>query len=159
MTSTLDTINNREVIYLDVSNSLDKISLFPKENWLLFVIADKAQIPLLDRFAELSLKHSPLFVCASGEASQEAEDAFDDADLMNRLNNGENTDAKNAFEDSPPTTAHGNLEEGVWFAIVAANNGESVIEKVVVANLTQTNYRKTIEGVLKKIKSGWLPAD
>lgn len=159
MTSALDTINNREVIYLDVSNSLDEISLFPKEKWLLFVIADKAQIPLLDRFAELSLKHSPLFVCASGEASHEAEDAFDDADLMNRINNAENTDADNAFEDSPPTTAHGNLEEGVWFAIVAANNGEYVIKKIVVANLTQTNYRKTIEGLLQKIKSGWLPAD
>jgi hypothetical protein len=152
-------INNREIFYSDIGNGFSEIESFPPKNWLLFAIADQDQLGRLYSFAEKCLDRGVLYICGAGEACSEIDDAFDSV-MVDRKLAGLNRDlTQDDFHDSPMTTWHHDFDEGFWFSVTTAYHEEQLIDKVIVANLTEKNYEFRIKELVEKIQAGWFPPD
>lgn len=150
---------NRHIFYCDLENDLNKTEEFPTKNWLLFAIADKAQLDLLYSFAERCLDRNVLYICGAGEACSEIDDAFDMV-VVDRRSTDLNKDlTQDDFKDTPMTTWHYDLDEGFWFAVTTACHEKESIKQVVVANLTEKSYERYIKDLVERIDAGWLPPD
>jgi len=152
-------INNRQIFYCDIGNDFNEIESFPSKNWLLFVIADQDQLGRLYSFAEKCLDRGVLYICGAGEACSEIDDAFDFAIVDGKLASLNRDLTQDDFRDSPMTTWHDDFDEGFWFSVTTAYHEEQLIDKVIVANLTEKNYEFRIKELVDKIHAGWLPSD
>ena len=152
-------LNNREIFYCDIANDFSEIESFPSKNWLLFAIADQDQLGGLYSFAEKCLDRGVLYICGTGEACSEIDDAFDFVMVDRKLASLNRDLTQDDFDDSPMTTWHHDFDEGFWFSVTTAYHEEELIDKVIVANLTAKNYGSRIRKLVEKIQSGWLPSD
>lgn len=66
---------------------------------------------------------------------------------------------QNDFDDSPMTIWNDDFDEGFWFSVTSACHEREIIDKVVVANITEESYEVRIKDLVAKIRSGWLPAN
>jgi len=97
--------------------------------------------------------------CGAGEACSEIDDAFDFAIVDGKLASLNRDLTQDDFRDSPMTTWHDDFDEGFWFSVTTAYHEEQLIDKIVVANLTEKNYKFRIKELVAKIQAGWLPPD
>ncbi len=100
-----------------------------------------------------------LYVCAAGKACSEIDDLFDEVMVLKEINGEKLSTWMITSEDVLMTSWHYNFEEGFWFAATTACYEELLIDTVLVANLTPTNYLPVIEELTDKIIKGWLPPD
>jgi len=152
-------INKREILYLDIINDLEKLKVAELANWILFVIEDNKNNPILSSFAEMCIKKEVLYVCAAGKACSEIDDLFDMIMVMKEINKERLPLWMTSPEDVLMTTWHHQLEEGFWFATSLADHDELPIQTVLVVNLTNNNYLPVIQDLTKKIIDGWVPSD
>ena len=148
-------VNGRDILYCDLENDFTKIDEFPTKNWLLFAIADKAQVELLYSFAEKCLDKNVLYICGAGEACAEIDNAFDLVIVDRKVASLNRDLTQNDFEDSPMTIWNDDFDEGFWFCLTTASHEKEMIEKVLVANITDKSYEDRIKALAIKIKSGW----
>lgn len=140
-----------------MEGDLSRIQEFPSKNWMLFAIADKDQLAALYSFAEKCLDLGVLYICGAGEACSEIDDAFDMVEVDRKLASLKRDLKQEDFDDSPMTTWHHDFDEGFWFSVTTAYHERELINKVVVANLTDNNYELIIKDLIARINSGWLP--
>lgn len=159
MTLKLGHINNRAIEYLDINDDMSNLTSIVLNNWVLFAIADKEQMPILNKFAEICLDSNVLYVCGAGELASEIDTEFDSAIVNRMIDIGEWPNNSDAFEDTAMTTFHSDFDEGFWFATFVAAHPTIIIERVLVANLTQHDYSNRIIELIEKINFGWLPPD
>jgi hypothetical protein len=152
----LGVIRGRVIQYFDLYDN-NWASSLPKKNWLLLLIADEDQIPVLDNIAKACLKNKVLYICGMGRAAAEIEEAFDEEISFGNIDflNGGNIETD---YDTPATTMHRDFDEGFWFASVAAKHEQLPIEDIFCLNLSQQNYKKRIINLIEKINAGWLPS-
>lgn len=159
MTLKLGHINNRTIEYLDIKNDLSNLTSTVLNNWVLFAIGNKEQLPILYKFAKICVDKNVLHVCSAGELASEIDSEFDRV-IVNRITDiGEKPTDNDAFEDTAMTTFHSDFDDGFWYATFVAVHSTITVEKVLVANLTQHDYSSKIIDLIEKIKSGWLPKD
>ena len=156
MDNELGVIRGRVIQYFDLYDN-NWASSLPEKNWLLLLIADEDQIPVLDNIAKACLKNKVLYICGTGAAAAEIEEAFDEEISFGNIDflNGGNIETD---YDAPATTMHRDFDEGFWFAAVAAKHEQLPIEKIFCLNLSQQNYKKRIINLVEKINAGWLPS-
>jgi hypothetical protein len=159
MTAIPNTINDRNILYLDIQQDLQPLEAANLKNWVLFVIEDNINNPILGQFADTCIDKDVLYVCMAGKACSEVDDLFD-FKMVDR----EQTGAKlpswyQSGDDVLMTSWHHDFEEGFWFALTTANYESLPINTVVVANLTGDNYLPIIQRLTKKITEGWPPSN
>ena len=159
MTSIPETINDRNILYIDIQENLGEFEAADFKNWVLFVIEDNIQNRMLGQFADLCIDRDVVYVCAAGKACSEVDDLFD-FKMLNREMTGRKLPSWYQSDDDVLMTSwHRNFEEGFWFALMTASYNNLLIETVVVANLTGINHLPMIRELTKKILKGWLPPD
>ncbi|MBO6496379.1 MAG: hypothetical protein JJ978_12480 [Roseivirga sp.] len=146
----------REVYYASTKNRNWEKDL-PFDNWLVFVISNKADEQLWDQVTEECLNHQVSYICTAGQQCENLHDWFDESILIRRFNLGLPTDHENDFEYEPMTTWHNQFEEGFWFALNTAYDEHVDIDKVICIDLTNKDHSKTLSELLFKINEGWLP--
>ena len=140
---------------MNVKENLAELAQAPLANWVLYVIADDAQLPVLDAFVELCINKNVLYVCATGAACSEIDDLFDwnmvlrEKEALPSWYKGE--------EDVLMTTWHHNFEDGFWFVTTVATYGDHPIDMVLVVNLTGSDDLPRILDLTNRIRNGWLP--
>jgi hypothetical protein len=159
MTAIPDTINERNILYLEIQQDLQQLEALDLKNWVLFVIEDNIHNPILGQFADICIDKDVLYVCAAGKACSEVDDLFDFKMLDREIVGKKLPSWYQSEDDVLMTSWHQDFDEGFWFALTTANYGELSIETVVVANLTGDNYLPTIQRLTKQIADGWLPPD
>lgn len=159
MTQLPTTINNKHILYLDIQQDLEELEELNLNNWVLFVIEDNIENPILRQFADLCIGKNVLYVCAAGNACYEVDDLFDFT-MVDRAQAGVNLPVwYQCDEDVLMTSWHNDLEEGFWFAVTLANYNDIQVGTVLVVNLTGDNYLPIIEDLMAKIINGWLPSN
>jgi len=159
MTKVLGTINNRQILYLDVEDNVDEFALMPLKNWILFIIEDDDRNPILYSFADLCIDKEVLYVCATGKACSEVDDLFDMIMVMREIEGQKLPSWFKTDEDVLMTSWHHDFNEGFWFATTLASYENFTIDSVLAANLTKQNYLPQIQDLVRKINEGWLPSD
>lgn len=159
MTAIPETINDRNILYLEIQQDLQRLEALNLKNWVLFVIEDNIHNPILGQFADMCIDKDVLYVCAAGKACSEVDDLFDFKMVDREMAEGKLPSWYQSADDVLMTSWHRDFDEGFWFALTTANYGEMPIETVVVANLTGDNYLPTIQRLTKQIADDWLPPD
>jgi hypothetical protein len=154
-----DNINSRKILYQDIKDDLQELASLNLENWVLFVIEDRKDNPILWSFAQLCIDKELLYMAAVGDACSQIDDLFDWA-MLSRQQEGRNLPSWwLSDEDVLMTTWHHDFNEGFWYITSVACYEDWPIDTVLVANLTPINYLPVIKDLAKKIKTGWLPSD
>ena len=159
MTSITETINNRQILYFDIDDNLEDFISISLSNWILFVIVDDIDNPILNSFAELCIDRDVLYVCATGKACSQVDDLFDTIMVIRELEGKKLPSWLTTDQDVLMTTWHYNFGEGFWFATTQATYEDLLIEYVLVVNFTNQPYFQRVQHLTKKINDGWLPPD
>jgi hypothetical protein len=149
---------NRDVYY--ISTKTDNWTNFlPTNNWLALPICDHRDTELLDKVAHSCLDNNVTYICTVGQECELTHDWFDETILERRIKSGQPVDTPDDFEDEPMTTWHNDFEEGFWFALTSAYEGDKEINKVVCIDLTNSNHKEKLNSLLTRINKGWLPSN
>ncbi|HET6996812.1 MAG TPA: hypothetical protein VFI06_17585 [Chitinophagaceae bacterium] len=159
MISTLGTINNRQILYIDVVDHPDINKISHLENWILFIIENNVDNPVLRPFLELCIDRDVLYVCTAGAAGSEVDDLADLLMVIRKLKGKYLPSWLKSDDDVLMTTWHDDFEEGFWFAAQVARYEDHPIQNVLVANLSRQTQLNRIQGLIKRINEGWLPPD
>lgn len=154
-----ETINDRNILYLDIRQDLQQLEALVLKNWVLFVIADNIDNPTLGQFADMCIDKNVLYVCAAGKACSEVDDLFDFKMLARQMTDGKFPSWYQSDDDVVMTSWHRDFAVSFWFALTTANYENTPIETVIVADLTGDNYLPTIQRLTKQIAEGWIHPD
>jgi hypothetical protein len=151
MTILPQTINNRKILYLDIGDNLTEFKAIEFTNWVVFVIEDNYDNPILRDFAELCIDKNLLYMHATGKVCSEIDDLFDLLMIIREQEGGQLPTWMTSEDDVLMTSWDYDFDDAFWFITMAANYEEHVIDTVLVANLTKTNYFPKIQELAKKI--------
>jgi hypothetical protein len=137
----LGILNNRHIIYEKYSPDFDWVINLPKSNWLLIVVVNDAELDFLSDISDNALDNNTCYISCLGAKGEILHDIIDDEINLRQL---ELVDRKISsrfimtdwFED---------IEEGLWFAINAANNDEEQIEIVVCLNVSDLDIESSLQ--------------
>jgi hypothetical protein len=152
-------INGRMIFYLDIKNSLTPLHSAQLKSWAVFVIADDIKNPILEEFADMCINKDVLYVCAAGKACRKIDDLFDMNMVIRRINGMPLPSWFSSDDDTLMTSWHHDFEEGFWFCTTVASYEDHIIETVLVANLSDSDYLPKISKLTKLVSDGWLPPD
>jgi hypothetical protein len=152
MNSFLGHVNNRQVLYFDKEQCSHLKTFLPTSNWVLFAIADKEQVPLLDTLAKACLDMGVLYICGAGDAAVKITEAFD-LELISRKIEASDDD----YDDVPMTACHTDFDKGFWFAATRTFHETCPLDNLICINLTKRDYQGRISELISKIKCGWFP--
>ena len=144
-------INNRNILYLQIGKDLGELETTNLTNWVVLVIEDNINNPILETFANSCIDKNVLYIHATGKACDEIEDLFD-LEIILRQVKGEKLPIWMISEDDVLMTSWDyNFEDAFWFITKAAYYGDNIINTVLVANLTDEDLLEKIQALIKKI--------
>ena len=159
MTDTIGTINNRQIRFADIHGDLDFDDLLPLQNWMLFVIEDNIENPVLVKFAEFCIDNDVQYMCAAGTACSKVDDLFDHLVVCRLIDGKRLPSVCRTDDDVLMTTWHHDFDKGFWFAAVVAEYEDFPFDTVLVANMTSGHYKGRIAELVTRINNGWLPGN
>ena len=146
-------INNRDIIYIKHDTAKSWFKDFPNKSWLLFVIAGTDDRNIFNEINRRAVENNVVYVCATGPNCELFHDTLDEDIGIREVEN----------EYLPDycimTTCHNDFDEGFWFAVSSAYGDDKEINKVVCLDITNDDMKTKLVDLIKKIKTGWLPAD
>jgi hypothetical protein len=156
-------INDRQIIYLSIKETVNWADLLPSGNWLVLPISDTRDKELLDKIANACLDNKVNYICTVGPECEWIHDWFDQTIFVRRIENGQPISTPDDFDEEPMTTWHHDFDEGFWFAITSAyptiNSEYITIDKVVCLDMTEKGEKQRLIDLVIKINSGWIPLD
>jgi hypothetical protein len=153
------TINDREILYIDIKDSITEFEQMDLNSWVCYVIADDISHPFLNLFAECSISKNLLYMAATGKACSEVDDLFD-MEIVNRKIEGlKMPDWYQCEDDVLLTTWNQSLSEGFWFLTTTARYDDHPIKTVLVANFTEVDFFEEIQFLTNNIRAGWIPSE
>ena len=152
-------INNRNVFYLEIRDSLEEFRRLQLQNWVVYVIEDDKNNPILSEFVEICINKDLLYMYATGKACSEIDDLFDMNLVMREIEKKPMPSWFTSDDDLLMTTWHHDFDEGFWYCTTLTNHDRRSIHLVLVVNLTKANYLPRIKKLTKLISEGWFPED
>jgi len=142
-----EVLNNRKVKLVEYSTEKNWLNQLPNKDWLcILVVNDKPRRYIDEVITKIILKDVG-YVCTLGIQAELVHDLVD-----------EEISFRNAEQTYLPnhtiiTTWHNNFEDGIWFALFAANSEEFKIEEVVILDMTDGRETQRVKACLEKIKT------
>lgn len=152
-------INDRKILYLQLKDNLEDLKSAALTNWIVFVIADDINLPILEKLADMCIDNDVLYMCATGKVCSQVDDLFDMNMVMRDIEGRPKPSWYKVDNDVLMTTWHYDFDEGFWFCSTQANYEGYKIDTVLVANLTEIDYLPKIQELTKLIAEGWHPPD
>ncbi len=126
------TINNREIIIIKYSIEENWLKKIPKTNWLCILVDNDRHRRYLDEVVSKLINNDVCFVCTIGQSCEQNHDLIDEEIVYRKVE----IDKLYLPRHDIITTWHTDFEDGIWFAIFAANHDEVLIDKVVIVDMT-----------------------
>lgn len=152
-------INRRRVYYVPIRNNPEWKSSLPKNDWVVFTIADKEDEEWIPPVVKICLDQNVSYTCSTGGLAHRTEDYFDEEISWRGVNHEIRTKKEFDYEKTPVTTSHENFGEGFWFASTVAHGDNFDLDKVICLDFTKRKVRKHLTELMGKINSDWLPSD
>ncbi len=153
MTILLNEINNRKILYLQIRDNLDELKTINLTNWVVFVIEDNINNPILEPFANLCIDKNILYMHATGKACSEIDDLFDCVMILRKEKGAKPPQWMISEDDVLMTSWDYNFEDAFWFITMAVNYEDFKIDTVLVVNLTDNDLLEKLQNLAKKISS------
>lgn len=152
-------INRRKIYYIQIRNNSEWKSSLPKNDWVVFTIANKEDEELVPPAVKICMDKNVSYTCSAGTLAHWTEQYFDEEITGRALDYELQTKKEFDYEFSPVTTAHQNFSEGFWFASTLAHDPHNEIDKVVCLDFTRRKVKKHLTELINKINNGWLPSE
>ncbi|RZM30354.1 MAG: hypothetical protein EOO88_01310 [Pedobacter sp.] len=145
-------LNGRQLFYLKIEESVDALRAAQLDNWVLLVIEDNAENPILWEFANLCIEKHLLYMVAVGLAGSEIDDLFDFAILEREFDHYSLPKWMKSDNDVLMTAWFDDFEEAVWFIFNSAYYEDHVIDTVLIVNLTRESREADIAQLISKFE-------
>ena len=155
----LGRINRRKIYYVQVRNNPEWKNSLPKNDWIVFTIANKEDEELVPPAVKICMDKNVAYTCSAGTLAHWTEQYFDEEITGRALDYEFRTKKDYDYEFSPVTTAHQNFSEGFWFATTLAYDAYKETDKVICLDFNKRKVKQHLTELIEKINSGWLPSD
>jgi hypothetical protein len=146
-------INRRKIYYIQVRNNPEWKSSLPKNDWVVFTIANKEDEELVPSAVKICMDKNASSICSAGTLAHWTESYFDEEISWRGVDYEMKTKKEFDYELSPVTTTHENFEEGFWFAATLAHDDNFNINKVICLDFTKRKVRKHLTELIEKINN------
>ena len=125
-------LNNRKISITTYSTQKPWLKQLPDQNWLCILVVDDTPRRYLEEVLPKLLLKNVCWLCTVGRQCELAHDLMDEEIVYQEVVASEPCLPKHLVM----TTWHDDFEEGVWFAVYAANHHDVTINRVVVLDMT-----------------------
>jgi hypothetical protein len=138
-------INQRTVSLVEYRTDKNWLAELPTQDWLcILLINEQHRLYLEDVLPKLLLRNVA-WVCTIGYQCEWAHDLLDEEIVLREV------DALYLPPHQVLTTWHNELEEGIWFALFAAQADQLFLKQVVILDLTQGQERERVTTYLHSL--------
>lgn len=123
--------------------------MLPKEEWVVFTIANKGDEELVYPVAKACIDHKVGAIYSAGELAYWTEQAFDEEIVWRKLD---------SEEEMPVTTASNNFDEEFWMA-THQMGAYQTSPLLLCVDMTKKKVRRYIKSLMQKINDEWLPSE
>ncbi|ALJ00694.1 DUF7684 family protein [Rufibacter tibetensis] len=141
-------INNRLVKLVEYSTENNWSDQLPNKDWLCILVANDMPRRYIDEVISKIIAKDVGYVCAIGNQAELAHDLVDE-EISFRYAEIEKTYLPN---HTIVTTWHNDYEDGIWFALLAADSEEFKIKEVVIFAMIDGHETKRVKACLEKKK-------
>ncbi|GGK80092.1 hypothetical protein ACD591_08070 [Rufibacter glacialis] len=144
-----EVINNRKVKLVGYSTEKNWLDQLPNKDWLcILVVNDKPRRYIGEVITKIIAKDVG-YICTMGSQAELVHDLADE-EIGYRY-----AEIEEAYLPSHSiiTTWHNDFEDGIWFALFAADSEEFNIKDVVILDMTDGQENQRLKACLEKIKT------
>ena len=142
------TLNDREIFFVTYSTEKNWISELPKSNWLCILVDNDRPRNYINEVISKIIVNDVCWVCTVGKSCEKTHDLIDEEIVFRQVD----IDDLYLPKHDIMTTWHTDFDEGIWFAIFAANDEDISIDKVVILDMTNGQERDRIMKLLEEYK-------
>jgi len=142
------TLNNREIVLVTYSTEKNWISQLPSSNWLCVLVDNDRPRKYINEVIPKIIVNNVCWVCTVGQSCEKVHDMIDEEIAFREVD----IDDLYLPKHDIMTTWHNDFDEGVWFAIFAANDEDVAINKVVILDMTSGQETDRINRLLDEYK-------
>jgi hypothetical protein len=140
-------INQRTVSLVEYRTDKDWLAELPTQDWLCILVINEKHRVYLDELLPKLLLRNVAWVCTIGRECEWAHDLLDEEIVVREV----------AGLYLPPhqimTTWHDDFEEGIWFALFAAQGDQEALKQVAIVDLTQGQERERVIAYLHSLQA------
>jgi hypothetical protein len=142
------TINDREIIIVTYSTRENWIINIPNSNWLCILVDNDRQRNYLNEVISKIINNDVCYICTVGQSSEKTHDLIDEEIVFREV------DIEKLYlpKHDILTTWHTDFDEGIWFALFAANHDKIQIDKIAVLDMTDGKELNRIHKLLNDYK-------
>lgn len=141
-------LNNREIILITYSTDRNWAAELPKSNWLCILVDNDRPRNYMDEVISKIINNDVCYVCTVGQSCELTHDLVDEEIVFRKVDIEDHYLPKHDIM----TTWHTDFDEGIWFAVFAANDEDVSIDKVVILDMTNGQERDRIINLLEEYK-------
>ena len=142
------TLNNREIIFITYSTDRNWTAELPKSNWLCILVDNDRPRNYMDEVISKIINNDVCYVCTVGQSCELTHDLVDEEIVFRKVDIEDHYLPKHDIM----TTWHTDFDEGIWFAVFAANDEDVSIDKVVILDMTNGQEKDRIVKLLEEYK-------
>jgi hypothetical protein len=142
------TLNNREIIFITYSTDRNWTAELPKSNWLCIIVDNDRPRNYMDEVISKIINNDVCYICTVGQSCELTHDLVDEEIVFRKVDIEDHYLPKHDIR----TTWHTDFDEGIWFAVFAANDEDVSIDKVVILDMTNGQERDRIVKLLEEYK-------
>jgi hypothetical protein len=140
-------INQRTVSLVEYRTDKNWLAELPTQHWLCILVINEKHCVYLDELLPKLLLRNVAWVCTIGRQGEWAHDLLDEEIVVREV----------AGLYLPPhqvmTTWHDDFEEGIWFALFAAQGDQEALKQVAIVDLTQGQEQERVTTYLHSLQA------
>lgn len=140
------TLNNRELIFITYSTEKNWEKDLPKNNWLCILVDNDRPRQYIDEVISKIIENDVSWVLTVGQSCELIHDLIDEEIVFRQVD----IDHLYLPKHDIMTTWHKDFDEGIWFGIFAANDGDLQIDKVVFLDMTEGEEGQRISKLIEE---------
>ncbi|MFB9865495.1 DUF7684 family protein [Rufibacter immobilis] len=144
-----EVINSRKVKLVGYSTEKNWLVHIPNNDWLCILVVNDKPRRYIDEVISKIIVKDVGYVCTMGSQAELVHDLVDEEITFRECD----IDKLYLPKHSIITTWHSDFEDGIWFALFAADSEEFKINEVVILDMTDGHETQRIKTCLEKIKT------
>lgn len=140
-------INQRAVSLVEYRTDKNWLAELPTKDWLCVLIINDKHRRYLEEILPKLLLRNVAWVCTLGSQCEWAHDLLDEEIVFREV--------ESLYLPTHPvmTTWHDDFEEGIWFALFAAQDNQIALKQVTILDLTQGQERERVTNYLHSLQA------
>lgn len=149
----LGIVNKRVILFQKHDLEINWSKSLPDTNWIFVAFVETGNYQILDEIARKIIDMDVCYACCIGTFGEKLHDLIDDNLVIRETE----IEKLHVPSHHVMTTWHGNITNGFWFALYAAQHETVEIDKLYCLDIGNNSNKDHLVSLINKFNSGYIP--